>query len=303
MIKNINLQLFGADARAPLGSPSTEYLGAGAVYFDYGELTELCVGVTKGGSSFTDNAEFRMREADGDYSAIKGAIDMTKFMAELTIKALKIDKVNLVKYFAGMSLDDSDGTYSKLTRKLDLSSSYITNVAWVGQNRAGLDIVIILYDAIGLGAFAAATEKDIEIAPEVKLTATIDPDTFIVTDASTYPYQIWLQKVADVAAPTVTVVPADTATDVAVAATVVWTFNEAIKKSAVKAANFFLIKADGTAVAGALTINAAGLVVTFTPTSVLANATAYIAVATTGITDLAGNALAANDISNFTTIA
>jgi hypothetical protein len=288
-------------AYAPLGSPTTEYLGAGAIYFDYGLVTEAVIGATKGGSNFTDNLEVREREADGDYTPVKNAIDITKIRPELTVNALKLDKTNLVKYFGGMALDDTDSTYSKLTRTLDMSSSYITNVAFVGQNRAGLDIIIILYNAIGLNALVTAITKDEEIVPEVIFTGTADPDTFDRDDKDTYPYQVWFEKAADTTAPTVTVVPVDAATSVSVDTTVVWTFNEAIKKSGVKAANFFLMEADGTAVDGALTVNAAGTEVTFTPTSSLTASTAHIAICTTNVTDLAGNALAAIEVTNFTT--
>lgn len=186
----------GVKANAPLGAPSTEYLGAGAIYFNFGEIDETVIGATKGGSEFTDNAEFRMREADGDYGPVKGAIDLIKMTPQLTVNALKIDKVNLQKFFAGMNLDDADTTYSKLTRMLDLSSSYITNVAFVGQSRSGSDIIVILYDVLGDGALQFAITKDEEIVPGVQFTATFDPATFDKTDASTYPYQIWLQKAA-----------------------------------------------------------------------------------------------------------
>lgn len=183
-------------ALTPLGTPSTEYLGAGAVYFNFGELDELCIGTTKGGSEFKDGAEFRQREADGDLGPVKGAIDLIKLMPQLTLKSLKIDKVNLAKFYAGMSLDDTNATYSKLTRKVDLSSSYLTNVAFVGQNRAGNDIIVIVKNALGDGALELAVTKDEELIPSVQFTGTIDPAVFDRADASTYPYQVWLQKAA-----------------------------------------------------------------------------------------------------------
>lgn len=106
---------------------------------------------------------------------------------------------------------------------------------------------------------------------------------------------------ADTTPPTVTVSPVDAATGVAVGSNVVWTFSEAIKASCVTPANFMLVKAsDGSVVAGTLT-RTSETVVTFDPTSNLDAATAYIAIATTNITDLAGNALAANEITNFET--
>jgi hypothetical protein len=293
-----------SNAHAPMGTPANEYLGPGAIYFDYGEATEAVIGATKGGGEFNDNAEFRHREADGDLGPVKGAIDLIKMTPVLSIKALKINKTNLQKYFAGMSLDDTDGTYSKLTRTVDIDDSYITNVAFIGQNRSGLDIVIILYDAIGLSPLMTAFTKDEEIVQELELTATFDPETFDRDDEDTYPYQIWLQKASDTTAPTVSSVsPADTTTDVAITTDVVWTFDEAIKKATVTSANFFVKKADGTAVAGTLSISSDQTEITFEPDDDLANDTEYIAVATKGVKDLAGNSLAAESWTNFTTVA
>jgi len=181
-------------ANAPLGVPTTEYLGPGAIYFNYGEVDEAVVGATKKGGEFNDGVEFKQREADGDLGPVKGAIDLIKLAPVLKINALKIDKTNLQKFFAGMSLVDTDATYSKLTRMVDLSNSYITNVAYVGQNRSGQDIVIILYNVLGDGTLVIAFTKNEDIVPEVKFSGTFDPATFVRTDPDTYPYQVWLQK-------------------------------------------------------------------------------------------------------------
>jgi phi13 family phage major tail protein len=106
----------------------------------------------------------------------------------------------------------------------------------------------------------------------------------------------------DTTPPTVTTNPADAATAVAVGANIVWTFSEAIQDSSLNDTNFFLMKAsDGTLVPGALTINGAKTVVTLDPTANLTAATAYIAVATKNIKDLAGNPMATTSVTNFTT--
>jgi|GEM_PF-267544 len=107
----------------------------------------------------------------------------------------------------------------------------------------------------------------------------------------------------DVTPPTVGVVPVDTTADVAIDVNVVWTFDKAIQSALVNAANFFLMKADGTPVAGALSIGTSDTVVTLNPTVDLDNLTEYIAICTSNVKDLSGNALAANSVSNFTTIA
>lgn len=105
----------------------------------------------------------------------------------------------------------------------------------------------------------------------------------------------------DVAAPTVAVVPADAAIAVAVGASVVWTFNEAIQSALVTAANFFVMTAAGVVKAGALSINAAGTIVTFVPTAAFAAATVYLATVTTNVKDMSGNSLAAQSTTKFTT--
>jgi len=115
----------------------------------------------------------------------------------------------------------------------------------------------------------------------------------------------WFNSVvgtADTTPPTVTVVPANNATNVAVGSAVNWTFSEAILASLVTDSNFFVVKdSDGSAVAGTLSINTARTVVTFTPGANLSAATAYRAICTKDVCDLAGNRLAANSVTKFTT--
>lgn len=108
---------------------------------------------------------------------------------------------------------------------------------------------------------------------------------------------------ADTTAPTISsTVPANSATGVAVGSTFVWNFSEAIQQACINAGNFFVINnTTGAQIAGTLTYNAAQTQVTFTPGSNLAAATAHRAFATRGVKDMAGNALAAISVTNFTT--
>ena len=107
---------------------------------------------------------------------------------------------------------------------------------------------------------------------------------------------------ADTSAPTVTSVPADSATGVAVDANIVLTFSEAIQASTAIVDNFFIVKADGTDVPFALTINDAHTIVTLNPSSNLASSGVYIAGVTKGgVKDIAGNAIASANVINFTT--
>lgn len=103
----------------------------------------------------------------------------------------------------------------------------------------------------------------------------------------------------DLVAPTVTTVPLDAATGVATDSNVVFTFDKAIQPATVVGSNFFLMKADGTAIPAALSIGTNNTVVTLNPTSVL-DAGSYVAIATTNVKSTAGVSLAANCVVNFT---
>lgn len=101
----------------------------------------------------------------------------------------------------------------------------------------------------------------------------------------------------DPTALTVTVAPADEATDVALNSVITWTFNKSIAVSTVTAANFMVIGATGT-----LSLDATGKIVTFTPSSNLAADTEYIAVVTVGVKSIDGKSLATQSATAFTTV-
>ncbi len=104
---------------------------------------------------------------------------------------------------------------------------------------------------------------------------------------------------ADTTAPTVSaVVPADTATGVAVNASVTANFSEAIDPATMTTTTFTL-KQGTTSVASAVTL--VDTVATLKPASNLTNSTLYTATITTGAADLAGNTLAVSKTWTFTT--
>lgn len=109
--------------------------------------------------------------------------------------------------------------------------------------------------------------------------------------------------IVDVTAPTIaSTTPANNATGVVAGSTFAWVFSEAILPDSVRISDFFLIKdSDGSVVVGALTQSADRKTITFTPSSNLAAATAYRAIATKNVKDLSGNTLASNDVRKFTT--
>jgi methionine-rich copper-binding protein CopC len=103
----------------------------------------------------------------------------------------------------------------------------------------------------------------------------------------------------DTKAPTVTsTTPADGATGVAINKTVSAAFSEAMDPSRITTATFTL-KRGTTSVSG--TVTYAGTTATFTPAVNLSAGALYTATISTGVRDLAGNALATNHVWRFTT--
>jgi len=104
----------------------------------------------------------------------------------------------------------------------------------------------------------------------------------------------------DVTAPVIlSVLPVSNATSVAVTTLPTVTFSEALNAATVTSATFTLKKGT-TAVAGAVTYS--GTTAKFTPSAALSGNTVYSATITTGVKDVAGNALAASYTWNFTTV-
>jgi hypothetical protein len=119
----------------------------------------------------------------------------------------------------------------------------------------------------------------------------------LALDGSTTP------PATDTTAPTVsTVSPASGATGTAVSANVTATFSEAMDAATITGANVTLT-AGGTAVPAAVSYDAGTRVATLNPTSDLAASTSYTATVTTGVKDVAGNALASARTWTFTTAA
>lgn len=171
-----------------LGQPVNEFLGPGAVYFDYGLATEIQIGLTKGGSVFNDNAVFKRRDGDGDYTPVKGAVELQSLTPQLTINSLKINVQNMLKYYAGMVAGTASDGAQSLYRAYDLSGSYVTNVAWVGKDRAGNNMAVVLDNCLGDGPVNLSPVKDEEIVPQIIFTAHADPATFDPDDKTTWPY-------------------------------------------------------------------------------------------------------------------
>ncbi|MFL5300930.1 MAG: Ig-like domain-containing protein [Anaeromyxobacteraceae bacterium] len=109
----------------------------------------------------------------------------------------------------------------------------------------------------------------------------------------------------DVTAPTVTsTVPASAATGVAITQAVTATFSEDMNPLTVTTATILVTRGGATAPVGAVVYNAVSRTATFSPTKSLASSTTYsvrIVGGAAGVKDIAGNALASDVTTSFTT--
>jgi hypothetical protein len=153
----------------------------------------------------------------------------------------------------------------------------------------------------GTATFAPATN----LTPNAAYTATI---TTGVTDlagnalASDFVWSFTTGASSDTNQPTVIATnPTNIATNVAINQTVNATFNKAMDPATITTANFTLTGPGTTTVTGTVAYVAASKTATFTPESNLAPNTTYTNTITTGVKDLANNALTTSFVWSFTT--
>ncbi len=141
------------------------------------------------------------------------------------------------------------------------------------------------------------------LAASNTFTATITTGAKDLADNALAANKVWTFNTgatADTTAPTIaSTSPADLATAVILSKRVTASFSEAMDPLTITNLTFTL-KQGATAVSGAVTYT--GLVATFAPDSNLASNTTYTATVTTGVKDLAGNALASDKVWSFTTV-
>lgn len=154
------------------------------------------------------------------------------------------------------------------------------------------------------GSVATFTPSD-SLAASTVYTATITTGAQNLAGTALASNYIWTFTTAAaiiVTPPTVTsTVPADLATNVPLNQVVSATFSKAMNPATINSTTFTLTGPGITSVSGLVAYAAIGNTLTFIPTANLPASTLFTATITTGVTDLAGNALASNYVWTFTT--
>jgi hypothetical protein len=263
----------------------------------YGTAEGACtnIGFTDGGVEIIPKLSIEKRRVDQRLGAVEADAKEADFSLKITLAEVSLDNLRLA-----MGLP---------------ASALVGSVLSVGSN-IGVQKLTVYIKGPGPGADNATRHVQVQKCyvdgPDgikmnkakqvLQITLELLEDT---TQAAGEEWMKITDASGDTTAPTISsTTPADAATGVAVDANITVEFSEAIQAADVNGTFFKLVKAaTGTGVAGALTLSADKLTVTFNPTSNLdGTSAAYIFIVSQGVRDLAGNKLAADTYVNFATV-
>lgn len=158
-----------------------------STYYEYvggWNFAASCIGATQGGSKISIVPEFVDIEADGAWVLVKGLKVKTGEAASMEINLLELTKSILKdSLIAYEGASDADG-WDLIETKADLAvGDYYTNIAFVGRDLEGKNIIVIMDNALctsgfemegknkeaGVGKYTftchAALDGDLEVLP------------------------------------------------------------------------------------------------------------------------------------------
>lgn len=135
------------------------------------------LGLTRGGSVFSVEREFREIAADCDRGPVKGRIVIDTERAKMMVNALEpfaSDEVS--RYWPGLDVDTAGADYDEVTGTLTIASGDYNQIQFVGQTKDGKAVTIQIDDAINMANIEWSLEEKNEVIPALEFTATYDED-------------------------------------------------------------------------------------------------------------------------------
>lgn len=175
---------------ALVGSFDKIGLDVGELIYNEGEVDELSMGFTQGGS-FTDGLAVRAIDVDGKRAPLKGDRVVDTYEPVLQFNVLQMEADKLDKAFHGITITDNAGVKT-LTRSLSIADAdYMTNITWVGKLKDGKSAKIVLKNALGFApvAFTFADKTEVQIPASFMGHNTSINDT-------TAPYELIIDEAA-----------------------------------------------------------------------------------------------------------
>ena len=151
-------------------TPDKILLGTGVV-----SVGGTPIGLTRGGSLFDVEREFKDIEADGDYGPVEGRVIIIKEMAKLTVNALEIfTAANMTKYYPATSIT-ADPTETPtgdiFTSTLNIVAGDYNNVTFTGKTHDGKAVVITVENALNKSNLNWNFEDKSEVVPALEFVA------------------------------------------------------------------------------------------------------------------------------------
>jgi len=137
----------------------------------YGTVTVggTAIGLTRGGSSFVVEREYREIVADGDRGPVGTRIAVDREVAKLTVNALELfTAANLLKYYPALQ-NTPAGTISS-TQKIVAGD--LSDVVWTGATMDGKACVITVKKALNMSNLEWSLEDKNEVVPSLEFVGT-----------------------------------------------------------------------------------------------------------------------------------
>jgi len=164
-------------------------LGEGKLFADYGETGEAELGYVKGGT-FDEGIIYRPIEVDGKKGDTKGDLIVESCIPTLETVMMEVDSTNWKKAFGCINVDATTPAETTITRNLVVADAdYLINVAFVGQTKAGKDIVVKLLNAYGKGGINLAFADKAEVEPPAMFVGNYNDE-----DDTTAPYEVIMDE-------------------------------------------------------------------------------------------------------------
>ena len=135
------------------------------------------IGLTRGGSVFAVEREFRNIEADCDRGPVKGRQLIDTEIARLTVNALEpFSSDEIQRYYPGLAIDTSGAEYDEMTGTLSIAAGDYNQVQFVGKTKDGKAVTIQVDNAINMENLEWSLEEKAEVVPSLGFTATYTED-------------------------------------------------------------------------------------------------------------------------------
>lgn len=149
------------------------------------------IGATSGGSKLTIMPEITNIEVDGALVKVKGLNKKTGETATMEINFVELTKDLVEASLVAADGTSDDATYDLIESKADIAEGdYLDNIAFVGKNLNGQNIIVILDNALCTsGITLEGKNKEAGV-----VTYTFECHADLTGDLDTLPYHIYFPK-------------------------------------------------------------------------------------------------------------